>query len=148
MRVDASHLDECRAPVKSNSQRISPNWKDRHSIAETSIAFGETWHRLNESTNPDFSRPNYTRGCNQNRRSRPPEASSLFADIESGETALSARVGIVCATITLTELSWSHRVRVQIRTTSLTLPTSYFPLTSHFIYNWLDFICTIQCWYR
>lgn len=77
--------NECRAPLKSNSQRISPNWKDRHSIAETSIAFGKTWHCLNESTNLDFSRPNYTRGCNQNWRSRPPEASSLFADIEAGK---------------------------------------------------------------
>lgn len=54
-----------------------------------------------------------------------------------GSGPLSVRVGIVCATITLTELSWSHRVRVQTRAPPLR-PFPPCPPTSPVI-DWILF---------
>lgn len=97
------------------AERADIGERERHRMAETSIAFGDV-------TSPETNqrvlislRPNYT----ERMQSKPgiaiplplplpslPGPSSLFADIEAaGIATLSARVGAVCATITLTELS-------------------------------------------
>ncbi|XP_025073796.1 uncharacterized protein LOC105426075 [Pogonomyrmex barbatus] len=94
VRVDTNqpiHLDEYRTLLKSDSLRIFPMERPM----PNSRNVDSFWRCPNESTNLDFSRIRIILGdAIKTGGSRPPEASSLFADIEAGEAALSARVGI------------------------------------------------------